>query len=193
MNVQRSCLFTFVINYFECIIKYIKLLMNKGKLILFCGLPGTGKTTHALKLEKSESLIRLCPDEWIYDLLVDKDDGIEMERVRRIIEPIQWELAKKLLSRGNTVLLENGFWSKEERSMYREGAKAIGADVEIYYFHASLETLKDRLKKRNEIAPIGTFKISMEDIEKWINEFEIPEGDELEMFNNYQIISESEK
>jgi predicted kinase len=167
--------------------------MSKGKLILFCGLPGTGKTTLARKLEKSESIIRLCPDEWIYELLVDKSDGIEMEGLRRIIEPIQWELAKKLLQLGNTVLLENGFWSAEERTLYREKANSVGAVVEIYYFQVKLATLKDRLQKRNEIAPVGTFKISMEDIEKWEEGFEIPQKDELEKFDNYCVYIDGEQ
>lgn len=167
--------------------------MGIGKLILFCGLPGSGKTTLARKLEKETALVRLCPDEWIYDLLLDKEDAIEMERVRRIIEPIQWELTKKLLKLGNVVLLENGFWPEEERSIYRTEAKLLGAEVEIYYFQVNLDTLKKRLQKRNEIAPEGTFKISMEEIEKWEKEFEIPQKAELEKFDNYHIFIDGAK
>jgi predicted kinase len=36
-----------------------------GKLIIVCGLPGSGKTTHAKQLEQELRAIRLCPDEWI--------------------------------------------------------------------------------------------------------------------------------
>jgi len=37
--------------------------MKNSILHLICGLPGSGKTTLAKKLEREHTAIRLCPDE----------------------------------------------------------------------------------------------------------------------------------
>lgn len=45
-----------------------------GRLILLCGLPGSGKTTPAERLERAVPAVRLCPDEWMSDLGIDLFD-----------------------------------------------------------------------------------------------------------------------
>lgn len=101
-------------------------------LFLICGLPGAGKTTLAKQLEHSENALRLCPDEWIQPILPDPNDRQEMDRVRGHIEAIQWELAKRALTLGIHVILEFGFWSKQEREYFRKEAETLGATVRLY-------------------------------------------------------------
>jgi hypothetical protein len=110
-------------------------------LHLICGLPGSGKTTFAKKLEKSHSAFRLSPDEWIAPLLRDSSDTAELDRLRSPVEAIQWEMAKRLLALGIDVVLEWGFWSKQERNFYRQQAEALGAEVKLHY----LDVRRDEL------------------------------------------------
>jgi len=42
-----------------------------GRLIIVCGLPGSGKTTTARRLEDAHDAIRLCPDDWMEALAID--------------------------------------------------------------------------------------------------------------------------
>lgn len=42
----------------------------KPTLILFCGLPGSGKTTLAKRLEKQGRGIRICTDDWQENLMM---------------------------------------------------------------------------------------------------------------------------
>src|SRR4051812_438273 len=42
-----------------------------GRLIIVCGLPGSGKTTHAKQLEDRLRAIRFAPDEWMEALGID--------------------------------------------------------------------------------------------------------------------------
>jgi tRNA uridine 5-carbamoylmethylation protein Kti12 len=59
-------------------------------LIIFCGLPGSGKTTLAISLES------LSPDDWLDALSLDLWD----EEKRAKIEALQWTLAQQLLTLG---------------------------------------------------------------------------------------------
>ena len=50
------------------------MVMTEARLILICGLPGSGKTTLAKQLAAEVPAVRLCPDEWKHDLGIDYYD-----------------------------------------------------------------------------------------------------------------------
>ncbi len=111
--------------------------MANARLILICGLPGSGKTTLARQLAPVVPAVRLCPDEWKHDLGIDYYD--EDGRVR--LEKRLWRLGEELLGVGQSVILENGFWAREERDELRLGARSLGAAVELHYLDAPVEEL----------------------------------------------------
>ena len=148
-------------------------------LFLICGLPGAGKTTLAKQLEQTHAALRLCPDEWIAEILVDVNDTAEMDRLRAMVEAIQWTMAKRLLVLGTNVILENGFWSRAERATYRAEAAALGAQVELHYLEVSQDELWARLAKRNANLPPGTFAVTEAQLDLWWSWFEAPTEDEL--------------
>ena len=49
-------------------------VMAGARLILICGLPGSGKTTFARELAPKVPAVRLSPDEWKHDLGIDYYD-----------------------------------------------------------------------------------------------------------------------
>jgi len=148
-------------------------------LFLICGLPGSGKTTLARQLEQSVPALRLSPDEWIAPLLPDTVDTVELDRLRSPIEAIQWDLAKRALVLGIDVILEWGFWSREERASYRAQAEALGAQVELHYLAVEREDLWTRLAQRNAHLPPGTFAVTREQLDLWWQWFEPPTAVEL--------------
>lgn len=148
-------------------------------LFLICGLPGSGKTTLAKKLEVTEKALRLSPDEWISEILLDPNNISELNRLRSPTESIQWELAKKVLSLGTNVILEWGFWSQEEREYYRKEAESIGAKVKLYYLNVEISEIWNRISKRNSNLPKGTFHVTKHDLEIWAKSFEPPAHEEL--------------
>ncbi len=103
--------------------------------MIICGLPGSGKTTLAKCLEESLQAIRLSPDEWMDALSINLYD----EESRAKIEALQWELGQKLLKLGLVVIIEWGTWGKSERDTLREGARQLGAAVELHYLSATPE------------------------------------------------------
>src|SRR2546423_14047758 len=95
--------------------------MAEPRLILICGLPGSGKTTLAKQLALDVPAVRFCPDEWKHDLGIDYYD--EDRRVR--LEQRLWRLGQELLRLGQSVIFENGFWAREGRGELPLGARSL--------------------------------------------------------------------
>lgn len=148
-------------------------------LHLICGLPGAGKTTLARQIESERPALRLCPDEWIAPLLKETDDAKELDRLRFPIEALQWEIAQRALALGVDVILEWGFWSREERDRLRASAEALGARAELHFLDVGREELWWRLSRRNANVPPGTFVVTRDQLDLWWSWFEPPTADEL--------------
>ena len=155
------------------------LVINKPAGLPVCGLPGAGKTTLATELERTHTALRLCPDEWIAHILADPNDRAELDRLRTHVEALQWDVAKRMLVLGVNVILENGFWSHEERLRYRSEAEMVEAEVELHYLQVDMDELWQRLEKRNAKLPAGTFHVNRSDLEEWAKLFEPPLEDEM--------------
>ncbi len=147
-------------------------------LYLICGLPGAGKTTLARQIEQIHAAVRLSPDEWIVPILADPTDIPERDRLRSPVEALQWDLAKRLLTLGQNVILEWGFWSREERESVRLEAEDLGATVVLHYLAVTRDELWDRLSRRNAALPPGTFAVTKDELDEWWGWFEPPTADE---------------
>ena len=153
--------------------------MTPPRLILICGLPGSGKTTFAKELAPKVPAVRLSPDEWKHDLGIDYYD--EQRRVQ--LENRLWQLGQELLPLGQSVILENGFWTREERDELRLAARSLGVPVELHYLEAPVDELWRRLELRNDEARPGAAPIKREDLEKWALQFEAPDAAERVLFD----------
>jgi predicted kinase len=152
---------------------------NKNtSLILFCGLPGSGKTTLAKELEKERQAIRLCPDEWKTDLGLDFFDEESCLKV----EASLWKLAKTLLNLGQDVILENGFWPRVERAELRDKAKALNVEIEIHYLDVPFKELMRRIEIRNASGDIYTVPLSEKHMQGYAKLFQAPDESELALY-----------
>ena len=154
---------------------------DMAQLHLICGLPGAGKTTLARRLERELPGLRLSPDEWLIRImgLGLSPDGTSNGPFRDAVEGIQFELGLRLVAEGLNVILENGFWTREERDGLRARAKDAGVPVMLHYVHAPIDELRRRLEQRNANLPQGTYPISDEVFELALRWFEAPAPDEL--------------
>lgn len=156
--------------------QYLTMENSSGpRLIIVCGLPGSGKTTLARRLETKLHAIRFSPDEWINALSLDIYD----EAMRQKIEALQWKFAQNLLSLGLTAIIEWGTWAKSERDALRIGARALGAAVELHYLSAPAHVLFDRVQRRGTEHP----PLKRDDLLQWMEIFEAPTPEELALFD----------
>jgi predicted kinase len=148
---------------------------NGPRLIIVCGLPGSGKTTHAKRLESSLRAIRFAPDEWMDALALDIYDEARREKV----EALQWKLTQELLTLGLTVIIEWGTWGRSERDALRCGAKALGATVELHYLSAPVDVLFERIQRRGMENP----PIELDALLRWSEIFQTPTPEEVALFD----------
>ena len=147
----------------------------RGTLIIVCGLPGSGKTIYARKLEQELRAIRFCPDEWMDTLSVNFWD----ETARAKIEALQWEFGQRLLALGLTVIIEWGTWGRSERDALRVRAHQLGATAELHYLSAPVDVLVERIQRRGTENP----PMRREQLAQWAEAFEVPSEEEMKLFD----------
>ena len=72
------------------------------------GLPGSGKTAEALKLERKYGALRLTLDEWQYFLFGHDISVPEHDECHTRIEELMWEMSVKVLKADVDVILDFG-------------------------------------------------------------------------------------
>jgi predicted kinase len=146
-----------------------------ARLILVCGLPGSGKTTLAKALESRLRAVRFSADEWMDALSLDLYD----EETRGKTEALQWKLGQELLGLGLTVIIEWGTWGRTERDALRLGARALGAAVELHYLSAPMDVLFERIQRRGLEKP----PIERDALSRWFEIFQEPTPEEMALFD----------
>ena len=148
-------------------------------LHLMVGLPCSGKTTLAQKLEHELPALRLNLDEWHIRLFGQDAEEPEHDTRHNLIETQIWNIAGRALELGMNVILDYGLWAREEREDYRLRAKQLGAGSEVHYLDVPEDELLRRLKNRNSQPSEDSFLISEEAMKPWIAFFQKPAPEEL--------------
>ena len=149
--------------------------VQRSRLIIVCGLPGSGKTRLATALERRLEAVRLSADDWMHALRLSLWD----EAMRANVEALQWTVAQRLLAIGTIVIVEWGTWARTERDTLRLGARVLGAEVELHYLTAEVDVLFARIRRRQMDDP----PITREALQRWAQVIEVPTLEELALFD----------
>ncbi len=153
--------------------------MSSPRLVLLCGLPGSGKSTFARQLVRERPAVTFSPDQWSADLKVSVFDEPFRYRLEQRFIGLGWEL----LALGVTVVLEFGLWGRSERDVLREGARARGLAVELHFLDVDVDELWPRLAARNGRAEHGAVVLTRADLEQYARVFQRPDDAELALFD----------
>jgi len=149
-------------------------------LHLMVGLPCSGKTTLAKKLEAELGVLRLTPDEWHRKLFGQDATHPDHDRRHAAIEELQWQVAARALGVGLSVILDFGFWARIERDDYRRRASVLGARTAIHFLDVPHDVLLHRLEVRNAQTSDDVTRIPPAMLKKWFTFFQAPDAEELE-------------
>src|SRR5580692_10725551 len=141
-------------------------------MFLMVGLPGAGKTTRANELAAAHRALRLTPDHWMIPLFGDSmADGKRFVLEGRLIS-----VALQALSLGTSVVLDFGLWGRDERSALRWLARSAGAACQVIYLPVSRDVQLARIAHRQATAPHQTFPMSEADVDRWREQFQVPDA-----------------
>lgn len=150
--------------------------MTRPTLFLTVGLPGTGKTTDARRIEVEQKALRLTKDEWMKALygLANPSSAADVIEGRLI------DIGLRALELGVDVVVDFGLWSRDERSALRQAAADVGATVAMRYFELAPAEQRKRLDRRQAEEPHSTWRMSDEELATWAGVISIPTPGELD-------------
>jgi predicted kinase len=149
-------------------------------LFLMVGLPGSGKTMRARELAAERRALRLTPDDWALSLFGQGERHQERPDGKRwLLEGRLVALAIDVLRLRLSVVLDFGFWSRDERSALHWMAASVGASCESVYLPVEREVQWSRIRSRWKHAPEQTFPMAEAELDSWRDAFEVPDAHEL--------------
>jgi predicted kinase len=151
-------------------------MVHRPTLFLTVGLPGTGKTTAARRIEVEHRALRLTKDEWVKALYGPENPS----SAQSVIEGRLIEIGLRALELGTSVVIDYGLWSRDERSALRQAAADLGARVELRYFELASAEQRRRRDRRQAEAPHTTWPMSDEELARWAAGFDVPTPGELD-------------
>ncbi|MNC06339.1 hypothetical protein D3C75_538470 [compost metagenome] len=152
-----------------------------GKVILICGKIGSGKSHYASKLKNEINAVILSCDE-LTQTLFPWGLGEQHDRMIVQIKSYLYQKAGEAAAAGLNVILEFGFWSKQERANVSALFTGWGIPFEWHYVHVSDEDRRSNIDQRNRAFQEGISKDYYVDeglLKKHLSMFEEPEWEEM--------------
>jgi len=155
-------------------------------VVLMCGPPGAGKTTYAMALTR-QGYVRLSIDEVVWQRLGGRDAGLELEpeaydRLKDEVRREQRQELVELMRTGRNVVVDYSFWSRAARDEYKALVESHGCRWELVHLRAERATLERRLAVRNDEAGANAVTVSEALLDRYLADFEEPEGEGEQVF-----------
>ena len=156
-----------------------------AKLLCICGKIGCGKTYYANRLKDQEHAVILSTDEVTYDL-TNNQQGEGYDEFARRVNLYLRKKAVEIVNAGCTVILDWGFWTKENRKEIKRYGENNGVLVEMHYIDIDDKTWYENIEKRNNEVISGnggsSFYVDEGLLNKVSSLFEIPEKEEIDIW-----------
>ena len=105
-----------------------------ARIVLCCGKVSCGKSTFSKRLESEQGFFPFSADEWMLHFYGEPAEREVFEQSLGRCKEMIYRLSERLLARGQDVVLDFGFWKREERDRVRARFEALGHEVALVYF-----------------------------------------------------------
>jgi predicted kinase len=101
-----------------------------------------------------------------------------------------WEAASEFLRRSVDVILDDGFFLRDNRVRYVQLSSAAGAKAKVHFIDTPVGVVRARLESRNAKLPRYNFQIDPETLQGFLGLFEVPsdhEGAEVVVVQDFAL------
>ena len=123
-----------------------KLIHLYPTIHLICGYLGFGKTTYAKQLEQDLTAVRFTHDEIMCNRYGRNPDNFQ-EKYKVVDKFIRQQTIIKI-KEGYDVILDYGFWTRENRKQYYNWAKKITPNVIFHALTCDINIARERINQR---------------------------------------------
>lgn len=155
-----------------------------AKVILICGKICSGKSTYAEQMRVKNNAALLSVDE-IMLALFGQYVGDKHDEYCENLQNYLFNKSLELIEAGVNVILDWGFWQKDEREYAKGFYKSRNIECELHYIDVCDETWRERLNKRNggvEAGEVSAYFVDDNLAKKFDSIFEAPSKDEIDVW-----------
>ena len=145
------------------------------KVIILCGKICSGKSTYVESLKKEINAVVLLCDNLML-ILFDEHLGEKHNDILKKCKNYIYDLAQQIIFVNINVILDFGFWFKEESTNIIEFFEFKGIETEIHYIKVDKITWDAQIEKRNVL--VKSEKINCYYKERFDRMFEEPDENE---------------
>ena len=156
-----------------------------ARVMAICGKICSGKSYYARRLKDMENAVILSTDEATFDLIKNEQGefyNVFADRVNKYLR----KKAAEIVAIGCNVILDWGFWTKEERKEITDYFNAHGIDVEWHYIDIAQARWEKLIEQRNKKIEDGNggsdFYLDEGLMGKLLSKFEEPTREEIDVW-----------
>ena len=157
-----------------------------GKVYLICGKICSGKSYYAKSLKEKHTAVILSTDEATYDLIANEQGefyNIFAQRVNDYLKKKAVEICKA----GANVILDWGFWTKDNRIDISSYLQSCDISYEWHYIDVDDDTWNRNIEERNKRIEEGNggsdFYVDEGLLNKLLSMFEVPDKAETDVWH----------
>lgn len=156
-----------------------------AKVIAICGKICSGKTYYANQIKNELNAVILSTDEATFDL-IDNEQGEFYNTFANRVNKYLMKKTVEIVNAGCNVILDWGFWTREERKLTSEYFNKAGIEVEWHYIDIEQSRWQQLIEERNTKNKNGNggsaFYVDEGLLNKLLSKFETPSKDEIDVW-----------
>ncbi len=154
---------------------------------MICGKICTGKTTYAEELKKENKYVLLSVDEIMIDIF-GNFTGKKHDEYTDNVKIYLYKKSVELVNMGVNVILDWGFWTKQDRTFAKNFYSKNSIKCELHYINIRDNAWKERINQRNKLVSnneIYAYFIDENLVSKFESLFDMPDKNEIDVWVDF--------